>query len=123
MDELDRNDNSGLSLDIVYGEVLDACEDRDGDPLMTPQLATCAALIRSEIAIVEALPCVGTDECAGFHDDARTKLQAYLRAMRLSDRAAARRDCRAPASGCFGRRSAAFAQPSDRSLRDRVSRA
>jgi hypothetical protein len=87
-DDLERNDNSGLDFDIVVADVLDACERRGrGDPLLTPVLAGCAEFVKFATAVVEVVPCVGTELCIDLYDTARTRVQKYGLALRLSDRA------------------------------------
>jgi hypothetical protein len=86
-DDLDRNDNSGLDFEIIVADVLDACERRGrGDPLLTPLLGACAEFVKFASAVAEVLPCVGTELCIDLYEKARTRVQKYGLALRLSDR-------------------------------------
>ena len=100
-DEIDRLDNSGLDAEIILQPVLDACERRaGGDPLLVPLLADCTASVRFVIALVETLPCAGTDSCSDLYDDARERLQTATGRLARTIAPSARRGCRVTASGC-----------------------
>ena len=100
-DEIDRLDNSGLDAEIILQPVLDVCERRaGGDPLLVPLFADCTASFRFVIALVETLPCAGTDSCSDLYDEARERLQTATRAARATDRAVSATRLPRAASGC-----------------------